>query len=219
LLDRISRRRRSSITTTWSRHSLESSRSPATRPMRFATAGRNTASWMSNIRADAKKPFSIDLVSGPESDTGVPASSAHASSSWRAVHSAVGCDSDNYGAKNGEGAGDVEAEPVVRMEMPAVQVRSTPRVGAIRAGSVTCWSQVGEPTSWVTPNSERKGLAAAASANRPRRPWLRGPAITDIKHAPIRGRSALGHCSSAMPGCCSSREFRSTVRTPNGIRR
>ena len=31
-------------------------------------------------------------------------------------------------AKNGEGAGDVEAEPVVRMEMPAVQGQSTPRV-------------------------------------------------------------------------------------------
>src|SRR5437870_11842042 len=53
-------------------------------------AGRNDGLLDAQQPGLMRKSFSIDLVSVPNEIPG-PSSSAHASSSWRAVHSAVGC--------------------------------------------------------------------------------------------------------------------------------
>src|SRR5437870_1851110 len=53
-------------------------------------AGRNDGLLDIQHPGLMRKSFSIDLVSVPNQIPG-PSSSAHASSSWRAVHSAVGC--------------------------------------------------------------------------------------------------------------------------------
>src|SRR5437588_9972873 len=53
-------------------------------------AGRNDGLLDVQQPGLMRKSFSIDLVSVPNQIPG-PSSSAHASSSWRAVHSAVGC--------------------------------------------------------------------------------------------------------------------------------
>jgi len=53
-------------------------------------AGRNDGLLDVQHPGLMRKSFSIDLVSVPNQIPG-PSSSAHASSSWRAVHSAVGC--------------------------------------------------------------------------------------------------------------------------------